>query len=632
MSSSIITRWKSPPHHSSAGGDSIPDFRYPVLRNTKTGIRLAHIQPGSGTRAIAIDLVEDFVTGSDRTPYDALSYTWGDGNRDKKVFCNGKRLAVTKTLWEALNRFRHPVDVVTLWVDWICVCQERIRERNAQVKMMGDIFKSARKVIVWLGDDYDDSRAGMQLAKQLLHIALYQPVSGLSPADLETHGLPRRGHKRWKALALILRRPWFWRTWVVQEVALNPNVELVLGSLSFTWNELELIVSLLEGKLPEAWHLDQAVTALELPFSRINRIRLRHQSRITSNMHPANAISADLEPSQTSDYENEPDILDLLFMSRHLGASDPRDKIYALLGLGKHDIIPDYSMTASSVFTDFALQMIGLVTNEASQRVALGLDMSARDPTVRRAMVMLSCAGRLNQRPSPKLASWVPDWSVDLQARPLIFGVGRHFSAGGDRLGLFDWQPDSGLQLCGKFIDTVQQAGKVRLDHSDLDSPTASHVSIAEWWREAQATALTRIVKSPGSSQHLDAFDALRKDLLLCKHGYYTGGEDQPHRHGNLLDESESPAVPEHSALRTLVLGPTRGRVMFVTGTGWVGLAPYGTTEGDVVFVAVGADVPYILRTREDGYELIGECYVQGIMDGETMSMDWIGVQDVMIR
>ena len=42
--------------------------------------------------------------------------------------------------------------------------------------------------------------------------------------------------------------------------------------------------------------------------------------------------------------------------------------------------------------------------------------------------------------------------------------------------------------------------------------------------------------------------------------------------------------------------------------------------------------MPYILRSREDGYELIGECYVQGIMDGETMSMDWIGVQDVMIR
>ena len=78
---------------------------------------------------------------------------------------------------------------------------------------MGKIFKGARKVIVWLGEDYDDSKAGMQLATQLLSIARYQPISGIGPADLETHGLPRRGHKRWTALSAILRRPWFWRTW-----------------------------------------------------------------------------------------------------------------------------------------------------------------------------------------------------------------------------------------------------------------------------------------------------------------------------------------------------------------------------------------------------------------------------------
>ncbi|KAL1584156.1 hypothetical protein WHR41_07222 [Cladosporium halotolerans] len=625
---SIITRWKSPPHPS---GDSVPDFRYPVLRNSKTGIRLAHIQPGSGSRAIAIDLLEDYVTGPDRTPYDALSYTWGDGLRDKNVFCNGKRLPVTKTLWEALNRFRHPDDVVTLWVDWICVCQERVRERNAQVNMMGDIFKSARKVIVWLGDDYDDSRAGMQLAKQLLHIALYQPVSGLAPTDLETHGLPKRGHKRWKALALILRRPWFWRTWVVQEVAMNPNVELVLGSLSFTWNELEMIVSLLEGQLPQQWDLDQAVTALELPFSRINRIRLRHQRHMMALIRQADS-DTDPQSEQENQHESEPDLLDLLFMSRHLGATDPRDKIYALLGLGKHDVSPDYSMSPYSVYTDFALQMIGTVTNELEQRLPLGLDMSADDFEVRRAMIMLSCAGRQNQDPSPKLASWVPDWSVDLRARPLIFGVGRRFSAGGTRLGLFDWQPDSGLQLCGKIFDTIHQAGRVRLDHSDLDASKGSHAHIAEWWREAQTIALARTVRSPGSFAHLDAFDALRRDLMLCKHGYYTGKEQQSHRHGSLLDDSESPSDPAHSATRTLVLGPTRGRVLFVSAAGWVGLAPHGAREGDLVFVAVGADVPYVLRSCGDGYELIGECYVQGIMDGEVMGMDWIGVQDVMIR
>jgi hypothetical protein len=626
-----LTRWKSPPHH----GDTVLEFKYPILRNTKTGIRLAHVQPGSGTKAITIDLVEDYVTGSDRSAYDALSYTWGNGARDKQVFVNGKRLPVTKTLWEALNRFRRPDTVITLWVDWICVCQERTRERNAQVEMMGKIFKAARKVVVWLGDDYDDSRAGMQLAKQLLHIAIYQPPGGLTPANQELHGLPKRGHKRWKALSLILRRPWFWRTWVVQEVALNDNVELVLGSLTFTWDELELIVCLLEGQLPQAWHLDQAVTALELPFSRINRIRQRHQRSIKAVSHPTTEQTVDPDLKQMTDHDSEPDLLDLLFMSRHLGATDPRDKIYALLGLGKHDISPDYSMSPHSVYTDFALQMIGLVTNEAARRATLGLEMTSHDLQVRRAMVMISCAGRHNQRMSRELPSWVPDWSVDLQARPLIFGVGRHFSAGGARLGLFDWHPECGLQLCGKIFDTVYQAGRVKLDHSEsaIDSPAAgSHAAISRWWAEAQAVALTRIVKSPGSTMHVDALDGLRRDLKLCKHGYYTGGEHHSnHHHSSFLDGFE-PLEPEHSATRTLVLGPTRGRVMFVSSTGWLGLAPHGTREGDVVFVAVGADVPYILRACEDGYELIGECYVQGIMDGEAMEMDWIAVSDVMIR
>ena len=80
--------------------------------------------------------------------------------------------------------------------------------------MMGDIFKSARKVIVWLGEHYDDSKAGMQLADQLRHIAQYQHVHDLGPGDLKAHGLPGRGHSKWTALAAILRRPWFWRTWV----------------------------------------------------------------------------------------------------------------------------------------------------------------------------------------------------------------------------------------------------------------------------------------------------------------------------------------------------------------------------------------------------------------------------------
>ena len=68
------------------------------------------------------------------------------------------------------------------------------------------------------------------------------------------------------------------------------------------------------------------------------------------------------------------------------------------------------------------------------------------------------------------------------------------------------------------------------------------------------------------------------------------------------------------------------------TSTGYIGLAPHGTREGDLIFVVMGAEVPFILRPYDDGYELIGEAYVQGVMTGEAIQMEHIPVEDLMIR
>lgn len=629
---SVITRWKSPPQHPTGDG---AEFRYQPLASAKTGIRLAKLQPGTGGKAISIHLVDSFVTGAARVPYDALSYVWGPNDRDKTVFCNAKRLRITKTLLEALTRFRHPHHEVTLWIDQLCICQDRVKERNAQVQMMGDIFRAARRVIVWLGDDYDDSRAGMQLAQQLLHIATHQPVPGLGPADLETHGLPKQGSRRWKALVLILKRPWFWRTWIVQEVVLNPDVDLVLGPSTMTWDELASIVALLEGPLPGVWDPHRAaVTALELPFSRINRIRLRHQQRIVAAASPAQSAPPDVEQTRENPdttVHDDLDILDLLLMSRSLGATDPRDKIYALLGLGRYTIDPDYSMTPESVFTDFALSTIGQVTALLAARSALRAEASQHDRVVRRAMILLSCAGRQNQK--LRLPSWVPDWTTDVQSRPLIFGMGQKFRAGGHRLGLFDWHPDSGLQLSAMLFDTIQTTGKTRLCHQGPEVSEVSHKLIEQWWREATEIAVKRTVRSPGSTTNVDAFAALRRSLSLCKHGYYIGEDPRAKRRGSLLDEDDAASDTSHSALRTLTLGPTRGRTLFVSATGHVGLAPHGVREGDLIFIVLGSDVPFVLRQNGEAYELLGEAYVQGIMDGEALEMaSAFDVHEIMIR
>lgn len=300
--------------------------------------------------------------------------------------------------------------------------------------------------------------------------------------------------------------------------------------------------------------------------------------------------------------------------------------MYALLGLGKHDINPDYSISPESVFTDFALQTVGVVTNMLARREAAGLELSLQDREVRRAMVLLACAGRQNQKLI--LPSWVPDWTVNLASRPLIFGLGQKYHAGGTKLGIFDWQYDAGLQLSGILLDTVQAVGAVLLD---FDVEGNSHALIARWWLEAQQIALERIARSPGSTLYTDAFESMRRRLFICKHGYYVG-ELREKRRGSLLDDAEPGTDTAHSASQTLTLGPTRGRVMFASSTGFLGLAPHGTKEGDIVFVIRGADVPYVLRPRADAYELIGEAYVHGIMDGEALEMGHLLPQDVMIQ
>jgi hypothetical protein len=64
----------------------------------------------------------------------------------------------------------------------------------------------------------------------------------------------------------------------------------------------------------------------------------------------------------------------------------------------------------------------------------------------------------------------------------------------------------------------------------------------------------------------------------------------------------------------------------FVTANGRMGMGPPDMEVGDPVCILFGGQTPYILRKREvvnqeseDGYRLIGECYLHGVMDGESM-------------
>lgn len=86
--------------------------------------------------------------------FEALSYVWGS-HRDQSISCHGGKLLVTANCIDALRQLRHRFKKRTLWVDAICIDQgdsaESVRERNQQVALMGEVYRRAEQVIIWLG-------------------------------------------------------------------------------------------------------------------------------------------------------------------------------------------------------------------------------------------------------------------------------------------------------------------------------------------------------------------------------------------------------------------------------------------------------------------------------------------------
>ncbi|KAB2573914.1 putative het domain protein [Lasiodiplodia theobromae] len=641
-------------------------YRYKRLTSTAT-TRLVQIQPSTASGSgLVVNIVEAFPSGP--LEYDALSYTWGTAEPDKPIVANNdRRLLVTDNLAKAMRRFRHATEVVSLWIDQLCIDQRNARERSLQVAMMGTIYRSARKVIVWLGDDVQDDgssqqqlnlKPGLRLAGQILDKLREEPRLKFDWSNSATSSLPRAGNRPWQALAAILRRPWFGRMWVIQEVVLSSCIEVYCGREMFTWDEVGKIVDYLDCDEYRAYNIRNSELVTELPFSRINRIKKQHEQGV------------------------RPDLFELMLACRHFGATDERDKIYALLELGEHDITPDYSMSPRDVFVDFAARTIRMA-QQRRRCCDYGIEnphqfhccvegLKDRDKYLR-IMTMLCCAGSTNQRQilscSERLPSWVPDWTQPLKVRPFCFWGSKTFMAGGSEYGEISVRDEGArLSIPGKLFDTVRAAGSVNLNLTDIADAKVERELITQWYADCDRivaqnrfpypvtgkeprVVMKKILEHNGIGETTAAAAAAGATVTARKtpghNNNTTAAQQRPQAYqqrrssGNLIDDLASPqwVLPDQHYESTM--GVAVGRVLFLTTSGYMGLAPHGTRDGDVVFVVLGCDIPFVLRPAGGGdhcggegggdYVLLGECFVYKAMDGEAMRDDSKAVQDVTV-
>ncbi|KAI1619377.1 heterokaryon incompatibility protein-domain-containing protein [Exophiala viscosa] len=140
-----------------------------------------------------------------RPKYCALSYVWGSPSPQRWIEVEGQTLYIRDNLWQFLRRLRQQTSSRTLWVD--------------AVAMMGSIFRFADDVLAWVGEEADDSAF-------LMHLAASSKKREGDIGLAQLHCAAER-LRTWQALKAFFGRPYWTRTWIMQEVVLAKNPVLI---------------------------------------------------------------------------------------------------------------------------------------------------------------------------------------------------------------------------------------------------------------------------------------------------------------------------------------------------------------------------------------------------------------------
>jgi hypothetical protein len=116
--------------------------------------------------------------------YTALSYTWDGQTPSCEVICDGKSLLITPNCDAAIRQLRSTTEMKILWIDGICIDQQKnersLAERNSHVALMGEIYKSAAKVVVWLGGENKPLEAAMNKIVEIAALFEGKRLSGVN--------------------------------------------------------------------------------------------------------------------------------------------------------------------------------------------------------------------------------------------------------------------------------------------------------------------------------------------------------------------------------------------------------------------------------------------------------------------
>lgn len=168
-------------------------------------------------------------------------------------------IEVTPGLYSALLHFCGPYPRV-LWIDALSINQNDEAEKSQQVKRMAEIYNRADKVPIWLGPEEDDSDLAMGLIRKI------------SVGNFDSFVKEKTRAVAWIALAKLMRRKWFSRRWIIQEVAFARDAELWCGDEEVAWGKFAITVSLFETQVDTIKELFRALKRREMRMNTLKDV------------------------------------------------------------------------------------------------------------------------------------------------------------------------------------------------------------------------------------------------------------------------------------------------------------------------------------------------------------------------
>ena len=348
---------------------SMKPYEYKPL-GSGTTIRVLVLSPSTDMdhntpldcRIVHMDRASLWATPGDRLDpstafYDAVSYTWGAADFSEQLpIDNSSYLHITPIVKAMLCSFRHRSKARRLWIDAICLNQADNAEKAVQIPLMGDIYRQATKVRIWLGEA--DSSIPYAFAALRNLASRGAALSDEMVASLDS----------------FLKRPWFSRRWIIQEAAVSHARTVYCGQHKISWE----------------WMLD----AFEV---------LLADRGVVDNPSPAAVIEANLWSAVTI-RKRIPNLLSLLWEFDKSVCSDRHDTIYAMMGLAR--VVADVQATGASqgvtVPIDYEMHWATTYAHLAKSLMDNGHERLLFDH--------LLAFGSLYDEDS-SLPSWVPSWN-----------------------------------------------------------------------------------------------------------------------------------------------------------------------------------------------------------------------------